>query len=66
MTNLKFYSGLREIGGTVVAVETDKAICIFDFGYAHADRIDDKVKVRKDKVDCFLVFSDNLVIVVQG
>lgn len=55
MTNLKFYSGLREIGGTVVAVETDKAICIFDFGYAHADRIDDKVKVRKDKETIDLV-----------
>ena len=49
MTKLKFYSGLREIGGTVVAVETEQAICIFDFGYAHADRIDDKVKVRPGK-----------------
>ncbi|MBO6240277.1 MAG: MBL fold metallo-hydrolase [Butyrivibrio sp.] len=55
MTKLKFYSGLREIGGTVVAVETKKAICIFDFGYAHADRIDDKVKVRPGKETTDLV-----------
>ncbi|SFC35172.1 MBL fold metallo-hydrolase [Butyrivibrio sp. YAB3001] len=47
MTNLRFYSGLKEIGGTVVAVETDKAICIFDFGYSNSDRIDSKVSVRK-------------------
>ncbi len=47
MTKLKFYSGLKEIGGTVVAVETDKAICLFDFGFSYADRIDDKVRMRK-------------------
>ncbi len=47
MTKLTFYSGLKEIGGTVVAVETDKAICLFDFGYSNADIIDNKVKFRK-------------------
>ncbi len=46
MTKLRFYSGLREIGGTVVAVETDKAVCIFDFGYAYVERMDDKINHR--------------------
>ncbi len=55
MTQLKFYSGLREIGGTVVAIETDKAICIFDFGYANADRLDDKVYTRPGKETTDLV-----------
>lgn len=49
MTKLTFYSGLKEIGGTVVGVETDKAICYFDFGFSNADLIDDKVKLRKGK-----------------
>ena len=47
MTKLTFYSGLKEIGGTVVGVETDKAICLFDFGFSYADRIDNKVSLRK-------------------
>ena len=47
MTKIKFYSGLREIGGTVVAVETDKAVCIFDFGYAFVGRLDESVCTRK-------------------
>ena len=47
MTKMKFYSGLKEIGGTVIGVETDKAICLFDFGFAYADRIDSKVPLRK-------------------
>ena len=47
MTKLRFYSGLKEIGGTVVGVETDTAICYFDFGFAVADRIDHKVNLRK-------------------
>ena len=46
MTKLKFYSGLKEIGGTVVAVETEKSICLFDFGFANADRLDSKVLLR--------------------
>ncbi|MCR4901954.1 MAG: hypothetical protein K6A23_03785 [Butyrivibrio sp.] len=45
MTKLKFYNGLREIGGTFVAVETDTTRCMFDFGFANADIIDNKVKV---------------------
>lgn len=47
MVELNFISGLREIGGTVVAVETDTTICYFDFGFSYADRIDNKVNLRK-------------------
>ncbi|MCR5556131.1 MAG: MBL fold metallo-hydrolase [Butyrivibrio sp.] len=47
MTKLRFYSGLKEIGGTVVGVETESAICYFDFGFTVADRIDHKVNLRK-------------------
>lgn len=50
MTKLNFYNGLREIGGTFVEVETEKAKCMFDFGFAVADRMDKSVKLRKD---CF-------------
>ncbi len=49
MAKLTFISGLREIGGTVVAVETETTICLFDFGFAYADRIDDKVRLRPGK-----------------
>ena len=31
---VKFVNGLKEIGGTFVEVETDRAKCMFDFGYA--------------------------------
>jgi mRNA degradation ribonuclease J1/J2 len=47
MAKLTFLSGLREIGGTVVAVETESTICYFDFGFSYAERIDDKVELRK-------------------
>lgn len=47
MTKLTFYSGLREIGGTVVAIETQNAVCIFDFGYAYVERMDSKIHLRK-------------------
>ncbi len=47
MTKLRFHSGLREIGGTVVAVETQSTICYFDFGFSYADRIDNKVNLRE-------------------
>lgn len=50
MTKLNFYNGLREIGGTFVEVETERAKCMFDFGFAEADRIDKNIKLRKD---CF-------------
>ena len=40
MTNVTFISGLKEIGGTFVRVETDGAVCLFDFGFAVAARID--------------------------
>lgn len=48
MTKLNFFNGLREIGGTFVEVETDKAKCMFDFGFAVADRMDKNVRDRKD------------------
>ena len=47
MTKLTFYSGLKEIGGTVVGVETETAICLFDFGFSYADRLDNKVSFHK-------------------
>ena len=46
MTTLTFYNGLREIGGTFVVVETDEARCMFDFGFAVMDRMDNKIAVR--------------------
>lgn len=48
MTKLNFYNGLREIGGTFVEVETDNAKCMFDFGFAVADRMDKNIKSRKE------------------
>jgi mRNA degradation ribonuclease J1/J2 len=47
MTKLKFYSGLKEIGGTVVGIETESTICYFDFGFSVADRLDSKVHLRE-------------------
>ncbi len=44
MTTLTFYNGLREIGGTFVVVETDEARCMFDFGFAVMDRMDDRLQ----------------------
>ncbi len=49
MTKLTFYSGLKEIGGTLVGVETDRAVCFFDFGFSNADRLDSKVPLRKGR-----------------
>ncbi|MCD8023580.1 MAG: MBL fold metallo-hydrolase [Lachnospiraceae bacterium] len=46
MTQLKFYSGLREIGGTFVEVETETTKCMFDFGFAVASRMDEKMRMR--------------------
>ena len=48
MTKVTFYRGLREIGGTVVAVETEKAVCLFDFGFSVTERADSKVSLRED------------------
>jgi mRNA degradation ribonuclease J1/J2 len=47
MTKLRFFNGLKEIGGTFVAVETDTTRCMFDFGFANADIIDNKAKVAE-------------------
>lgn len=46
MTKITFYKGLREIGGTFVAIETEQAVCLFDFGFAVTDRGDSKVRLR--------------------
>lgn len=48
MTNVTFIHGLTEIGGTFVKVETDGAICLFDFGFAVANRIDPAVRLRPE------------------
>lgn len=50
MTTITFYNGLREIGGTFVVVETEQARCMFDFGFAVMDRMDEKIAIRKK--DC--------------
>ncbi len=46
MTRITFYKGLREIGGTFVAVETEKAVCMFDFGFSVSARCDGAVRLR--------------------
>jgi mRNA degradation ribonuclease J1/J2 len=46
MTRIGFFNGLKEIGGTFVAVETESARCMFDFGFAVADRLDAKIRLR--------------------
>ena len=50
MTKINFYNGLTEIGGTFVSVETKKAKCMFDFGFAEQNRIDDKMNIRMESV----------------
>lgn len=47
MTKMSFFNGLREIGGTFVAIETDKAVCMFDFGFAVQKNNDSKILNRK-------------------
>lgn len=48
MVKIHFYSGLKEIGGTFVQVETEQAVCMFDFGFAVVDRLDEKVRKRRE------------------
>lgn len=48
MTKTTFYQGLKQIGGTFVTVETECAICMFDFGFAISDRADDRIKKRME------------------
>lgn len=48
MTKIKFYGGLRSIGGTFIEVETEKSKCMFDFGFAVSDRMDNKIKFREN------------------
>ena len=47
MTKMSFFNGLKEIGGTFVAIETDKAVCMFDFGFAVQKNVDGKIFRRK-------------------
>ena len=46
MTNITFYNGLREIGGTFIAIETEVSCLMFDFGFAASGRMDNKIKNR--------------------
>ena len=48
MTRISFYNGLREIGGTFVAIETKEAVCIFDFGFAVSGRSDERILKRDE------------------
>ena len=48
MTKISFFNGLKEIGGTFVAIETESTKCMFDFGFAVAGRMDAKIRKRKD------------------
>ena len=44
MTKISFFNGLKEIGGTFVAIETENTKCMFDFGFAVAGRMDAKIR----------------------
>lgn len=50
MTKITFYKGLRVIGGTFVAVETERAVCMFDFGFTVSDRADESIRLRPDHI----------------
>lgn len=63
MTTISFYNGLREIGGTFVVVETETARCMFDFGFAVMQRMDDKIRVREK--DCAADYARLGILAVQ-
>lgn len=48
MTSIRFEHGLKEIGGTFLVIETAQAKCMFDFGYARAHLIDQRLSYRRD------------------
>lgn len=50
MTKITFYKGLRVIGGTFAAVETDRAVCMFDFGFTVSGRADESIRLRPDHI----------------
>lgn len=52
MTKITFYKGLQEIGGTVVSVETEEAVCLFDFGFSDSPWSDPKIRDRKETIPC--------------
>ena len=45
---VKFLSGLKEIGGTFVEIETESAKCMFDFGYAKGGSLDRAIPLREE------------------
>lgn len=46
MTTLRFYQGLRTIGGTIAEIQTESARCLFDFGLVYDPKIDARVLTR--------------------
>ena len=60
MANVTFYKGLRVIGGTFVAVETQQAVCMFDFGFTVNDRADARVSLRPGHIPQDTVRSGQL------
>ena len=53
---VKFVSGLKEIGGTFVEVETEKSKCMFDFGYARGGFMDQAIPLREEFAPSDLAF----------
>lgn len=47
MTEIKFYSGMRTIGGTVISITYEQHRLIFDFGYVVKPVFDEYLKPRK-------------------
>ena len=45
---VKFVNGLKEIGGTFIEIETEKAKCMFDFGYAKGGFLDRAIPLRME------------------
>ena len=54
---VKFISGLKEIGGTFVEVETERAKCMFDFGYAKGGSLDRAIPLRREYAASDLALS---------
>ena len=45
---VKFVNGLKEIGGNFIEIETEKAKCMFDFGYAKGGFLDGAIPLRRE------------------
>ncbi|API92058.1 MBL fold metallo-hydrolase [Virgibacillus pantothenticus] len=51
-TEIRFWGGLRTIGGTIISIEYEKARIVFDFGFifsSGSNILDGDVRVRKSK-----------------